>query len=183
MTSERPITCGSLFSGAGLGDIGLERAGFVHRWMVEIDPWRRQILEKRWPGIPKFADIEQLGGGNLEQVDLIAGGFPCQDISSAGKGAGITGEKSRLWYDMLRIIRVVRPRFVLVENSPNLLSRGMREVLGGLTESGYNAEWQVVGANDVGAPHKRKRIWIVAYAPGVEWPTGTEKLESLPTRL
>ncbi|MHB1937031.1 MAG: DNA cytosine methyltransferase [Acidobacteriaceae bacterium] len=161
-------TCGSLFSGAGLGDIGIERAGFEHRWFVEIDPWCRNVLEKRWPGVPKHGDIQEVTGHELEAVDLITAGFPCNDISAAGRGEGIFGPKSRLWFDALRIIRVVRPRYILVENSPNLLGRGMREVLGGLAESWYDAEWQIVGADDVGAPHKRKRLWIVAYAAGVE---------------
>ncbi len=97
-------------------------------------------------------------------AEVIAGGFPCQDISHAGKGAGITGERSGLWGAMLRTIRLVRPKYAIVENVAMLLDRGMGEVLGDLASIGYDAEWHSIQANHIGAPHQRERIWIVAYS-------------------
>lgn len=158
------MTFGSLFSGIGGMDLGLERAGMECRWQVEIDEYCRKILEKHWPEVPKYGDARELTGSELEYVDLIAGGFPCTNTSNAGDRTGIEGEHSGRWFDMLRIIRVVRPRGVLVENPPGLLARGMGEVLGGLAECGYDAEWQSVPAFLVGAKHERSRIFIVAYA-------------------
>lgn len=158
------MTFGSLFSGIGGMDLGLERAGMECRWQVEIDPFCQKVLTKHWPKVPKYEDITKLDGRELERVDLIAGGFPCQDISyaGAGPGAGLDGNRSGLWREMLRIVRVVRPRFVLVENVPALLTRGMGRVLGELAESGYDAEWQCLSAAAFGAPHIRERVFIVA---------------------
>jgi len=153
---------GSLFSGIGGIDLGLDRAGMSCAWQVEIDPYCRKVLEKHWPGVDRFNDIKKCGAHNLKQVDLIAGGFPCQDISLAGKGAGIEGEKSGLWSEYKRIICELRPRIVVVENVSALLVRGLERVLGDLAESGYNAEWDCIPAAAVGAPHRRDRVFIVA---------------------
>jgi len=135
---------------------------------VEIEPYPRKVLLQRQrdgilPKFPIWDDIRTFDGRPWRgSVDIIAGGFPCQDISSAGKGAGINGERSGMWVEMARVIREVQPRFVFVENSPMLTSRGLGRVLGDLAAMGYDARWGVLGACDAGAPHKRERIWILA---------------------
>lgn len=134
----------------------------------EIEPACRFWLRQHWPDEPIFEDVRALTGEVVLErcgaVDLVAGGFPCQDISSAGKGAGIEGERSGLWFELLRIVREVRPRWVLVENVPALRTRGADVVLAGLEAEGYACWPVVVGADDAGAPHRRKRVWIVAHA-------------------
>lgn len=155
---------GSLFSGIGGLDLGLERAGFEVKWQCEIDPYATKVLEKHWPNVPRFRDVRECGAHNLPPVDLIAGGFPCQDVSLAGDRAGITGARSGLWTEYARIVRELRPRFVLVENVPGLLSAGMGEVLGDLAGLGYDAEWESLPASAFGAPHRRDRVFIVAYS-------------------
>lgn len=145
-------------------DLGLERAGMECAWQVEIDPFCRKVLTKHWPDVPKYNDVKEVGRHNLESVDLIAGGFPCQDISVAGNQAGIAeGTRSGLWIEFHRIISELRPRFVLVENVAALLSNGMGRVLGDLAAIGYDAEWDCLSARDFGAPHLRERIFIIAY--------------------
>jgi len=167
---ELMLSHGSLFTGIGGIDLGFERVGIQTKWQVEVEPYAIRVLEKHWPDVERYGDITKIN--SLPYVDIISGGFPCQDISIAGKGAGIVeGEtRSGLWYEMLRIVRAVRPRYVVVENVPMLLNRGMGVVLGGLAEAGYDAEWRVVSAKDVGANHLRKRIFIVAVAndPGLQ---------------
>jgi len=157
---------GSLFAGIGGFDLGLSWAGYDIVWQVELDEWCRKVLAKHWPDATRFADIRDCGLHNLEPVDVICGGFPCQDISLAGKQAGLDGERSSLWWEMRRIVGELRPRYVIVENVPNLLIRGFDRVLGSLSEIGYDAEWDVISAQDVGAPHLRQRLWIVAYPTG-----------------
>jgi|10_taG_2_1085330.scaffolds.fasta_scaffold80038_2 DNA (cytosine-5)-methyltransferase 1 len=160
------MTVGSLFAGIGGFDLGLERAGMEVRWQVEIDPFCRKVLAKHWPDVKRYEDVREVGAHNLEPVELICGGFPCQDISNAGKRAGITGARSGLWGEYGRIIRELRPSYVIVENVSALLTRGIDVVLGDLAESGYDAEWDVLSATAVGAPHRRERVWIVAYPQG-----------------
>ena len=155
------MTFGSLFSGIGGMDLGLERAGMECKWQVEIDPFCQKVLAKHWPGVKRYGDIRTVT--DLEPVDLIAGGFPCQDISDAGRKAGIGGARSGLWSEFSRIIGELRPRFVLVENVAALLGRGMAKVLGDLSSLGYDAEWDVISAAAVGADHLRERVWIIAY--------------------
>jgi DNA (cytosine-5)-methyltransferase 1 len=157
------LTHGSLFSGIGGFDLGFERAGIKTVWQVEIEPYCRAVLAKHFPDAKLYDDIRTCGLANLERVDILSGGFPCQDISNAGKRAGIDGERSGLWSEYARLIRELRPRFVVVENVAALLHRGMERVLGDLAACGYDAEWQSIRASDVGAPHRRERIWIVAY--------------------
>lgn len=157
------MTHGSLFAGIGGFDLGFERAGIRTLWQVEIDPYCRRVLAKHFPEAIRFEDVRTVGRHNLPYADIISGGFPCQDISNAGKRAGIDGERSGLWSEYARIIRELRPRYVVVENVAALLGRGMERVLGDLAACGYNAEWQSIRASDVGAPHRRERIWIVAY--------------------
>ena len=158
------LKVGSLFAGIGGFDLGLTWAGgYEIAWQVELDQWCRRVLQKHWPDAERFADIRDCGIHNLSPVDVIVGGFPCQDISIAGTQKGLEGERSSLWWQMRRIVGELRPRYVLIENVPNLLIRGFDRVLGSLSEIGYDAEWGVISANDVGAPHLRQRLWIVAY--------------------
>lgn len=157
------LTVGSLFAGIGGFDLGFERAGCRVRWQVEIDPWARRVLERHFPAARRYQDVREVGARNLEPVDIICGGFPCQDISNAGQRAGIEGERSGLWREMWRITSELRPRYLVVENVAALLGRGMERVIGDLAEIRYDAEWDVISAADVGAPHLRERIWIVAY--------------------
>ncbi len=157
----------SLFAGAGGGVLGGLLLGWRTVCAVEIEPYPRAVLQQRQDdGIldpfPIWDDIATFNGRDWRGfVDVVTGGFPCQDISCAGKGAGLEGKRSGLWGEMARIIREVRPRYVLVENSPMLASRGLGVVLGDLAEMGFDARWGVLGAVDAGAPHKRERIWIV----------------------
>jgi DNA-cytosine methyltransferase len=157
------MTHGSLFSGIGGIDLGFEMAGIKTTWTCEIDDWCNEILEKRFPDATQYKDIKDIGKHNLQSVDIISGGFPCQDISTAGKGVGLDGDRSGLWFEMWRIICELQPRWVLIENVANLANKGGSRVLHDLTEAGYDAEWQVISARDVGARHLRKRLWIVAY--------------------
>ena len=156
-------TVGSLFAGIGGFDLAFEREGYDVAWQVEIDSYCQRVLEKHWPDVPRYDDVRDCGLHNLEPVDVIAGGFPCQDLSVAGKQEGLGGERSALWWQMHRIIGELRPRFAVVENVPNLFNRGFDRVCGSLAEIGYDAEWHVISAADVGAPHLRKRVWLVAH--------------------
>ena len=161
---SKPLTFGSLFAGIGGFDLGLERAGMRCEWQVEIDPYARAVLSRHWPNVRRHEDVRTFPPPEGEWgVDVICGGFPCQDISVAGKGAGLAGARSGLWYEYARIIGELRPRYVIVENVAALLARGMGTVLGDLSSLGYDAEWHVIPASAVGAPHRRERVWIVAY--------------------
>ena len=158
----------ALFAGAGGGILG----GLLHGWRtvaaVEIEDYPRRVLLQRQadgilPRFPIWDDVCTFDGHPWKgKVDVISGGFPCQDISCAGKGAGLDGERSGLWSEFRRIIGEVGPRLVFVENSPMLVIRGLDRVLGDLAEMGYDARWGIVGADDADAPHRRKRIWITA---------------------
>jgi DNA (cytosine-5)-methyltransferase 1 len=162
-----PMTFGSLFAGIGGFDLGLERAGMTCKWQVEIDNYASRVLAKHWPDVPRHDDVRTFPtAGRDWAVDVICGGFPCQDISVAGKGAGLAGARSGLWYEFARIIGELRPRYVIVENVAALLGRGMDVVLGTLSSLGYDAEWHIIPASAVGAPHRRERVWIIAYAIG-----------------
>ncbi len=158
------LTIGSLFSGIGLLDLGLEWAGLgPPKWQVEIDDYARRVLAKHWPDAIRLCDVRAVNGCLVPRVDVLAGGFPCQDISSAGRGAGLSGRRSGLWFEYLRIVRELRPRFVIVENVAKLFTRGIDVVLGTLAESGYDSLWYRLAASDVGAPHRRHRVFIVAW--------------------
>jgi DNA (cytosine-5)-methyltransferase 1 len=161
-----PLTFGSLFAGIGGLDLGFERAGMICKWQVEIDQYARRILAKHWPNVRRWDDVRTWTQPDTEYVDVIAGGFPCQDISNAGKQAGIKGERSGLFFELMRVVRQVGPRFIILENVSALLHRGMDSVLSELAESGFDAEWACIPASFVGAPHKRERVFIVAYATG-----------------
>jgi DNA (cytosine-5)-methyltransferase 1 len=158
------LTVGSLFSGIGGLDFGLERAGMKVKWQVEIDDYARRVLRKHWPDVRLYSDVREVGAHNLESVDVLCGGFPCTNISNAGKREGIDGPQSGLWKEFARIIEEIRPRFVLIENVAVLRSRGLQRVLQDLTARGYDAEWDCIPAAALGAPHRRDRIFVVAYA-------------------
>ncbi len=196
------LTFGSLFAGIGGLDLGLERAGMVCKWQVEIDDYATRVLAKHWPDVPRWRDIrtfppdaddstdhkqeskirtadkrskqgrtELWSAGCCQRhakwhVDLICGGFPCQDISYAGGGAGIEGERSGLFFEALRVVRQLQPRFVLLENVAALLSRGLDRVCGELAQIGYDCEWHCIPAAAVGAPHIRDRVFVVAHTAG-----------------
>ena len=158
----------ALFAGAGGGILGGMLLGWRTVCAVEIEDYPRRVLLQRQadgilPRFPIWDDVCTFDGRPWRgKVDVISGGFPCQDISAAGKGEGITGARSGLWGEMARIIGEVRPRFAFVENSPLLVGRGLAVVLGDLAEMGYDAKWGVLGHNSIGGQHKRERIWIVA---------------------
>ena len=162
--SMRFLDC---FSGIGGFSLGLEWAGMVCVGQIEVDPYCRNVLERHWPGVWRRGDIRLVDVSDCpKEIDLVCGGFPCQDISAAGKGAGITGWRSGLWTELLRLVSGLRPRWVLVENVPALRTRGADVVLGGLEAEGYACWPHVVGAWAVGAPHRRDRVWIVGHAAG-----------------
>jgi DNA (cytosine-5)-methyltransferase 1 len=154
----------SLFSGIGGLDIGLERSGMTIVAQCELDSFCRLVLAKHWPHVARFADVRTLTKDCISgPIDIIAGGFPCQDISiSNHAGSGISGSKSGLWSEFARIIRDFRPRFVLVENVPNILNRGIGKVLGDLAACRYDAEWDVLPACEFGADILRERLFIIA---------------------
>jgi DNA (cytosine-5)-methyltransferase 1 len=135
------LTVGSLFSGIGGFELGLERAGMRVLWQAETDPYASAVLAKHWPGVRNHGDVRNVRAGAVEPVDVICGGFPCQDISNAGKRAGIDGERSGLWSEYARIVGELRPRYVIVENVAALLGRGIERVLGDLAALGFDAEW------------------------------------------
>lgn len=155
---------GSLFSGAGLCDYGFSMAGFEHVFFCECNEFCQKILARRWRGVPIYNDVATLRVEDLPKVDVLVGGFPCQDISCAGLRKGINKEtRSGLWYEYARIIKNMRPRYAVVENVPGLRSKGLEIVLGDLSSFGYDAEWQTVSAASLGAPHLRERLFVVAY--------------------
>ena len=157
-----------LFAGIGGFSLGLERTGgFQTVAFCEIDKKAQLVLKKHWPGVPIYGDIKDLTSERLQAdeivPDVITGGFPCQDISGAGKGKGIVGERSGLWSEMFRLIGDVRPTWAIIENVSALRSKGLTLVLQDLCSVGYCAEWHCIPASAVGAPHQRDRIWIVAH--------------------
>ena len=155
------LTVGSLFSGIGGLDLGLERAGMHVKWQSEIDPYACKVLAKHWPNIPNHGDIKRIDWRTVEPVDVICGGYPCQPFSTAGKRQG-TNDPRHLWPWVRDAISALRPRYAILENVRGHLSLGGTTVIGELTEIGYDAEWRVVSAAGLGAPHRRDRIIIVA---------------------
>jgi DNA (cytosine-5)-methyltransferase 1 len=162
MTEPDLVRFGSLFAGIGGFDLGFERAGMQCVWQVEIDDYATRVLEKHWPHVHRERDIRHCGSHNLEPVDVICGGFPCQDISYAGLGAGLDGERSGLFFEAVRVVRELRPRVVVLENVAALLTRGLDRVLGTLAEIGYDAEWHCIPAAYFGAHFRRDRVFICA---------------------
>ena len=157
------MTFGSLFAGIGGFDLGLERAGMTCLWQCEIDKYANQILKKHWPEVKKYEDIKQLT--NPEPVDLICGGFPCQDLSLAGKRTGLAGERSGLFFELARIINEARPRWIILENVPGLLSskggEDMQTVCETLVEFGYSVAYRVLDSQNFGVAQRRRRMYIV----------------------
>ena len=175
---ENPKYSLHLFAGIGGGMLADIIGGdTIPVCAVEIEKYPADVLALRFPGLAIWDDIRTFRADNPECADMfadlravasslvVAGGFPCQDISCAGRGAGIGGERSGLWSEYARILREIRPRFVFVENSPMLVSRGLGDVLGDLASMGYDAAWGVLSAEALGARHERERIWISAYTP------------------
>jgi DNA (cytosine-5)-methyltransferase 1 len=176
------MTFGSLFAGIGGFDLGFERAGLKCEWQVEIDPYCRRVLAKHWPDVRRHDDVRTFPPEGEWGVDVICGGFPCQDISEAGKWLGLDGERSGLWREFARIIRVVRPRLVVVENVSALLFRGLGDVLADLAGLGFDAEWGVLPLCALGAPHTRERVFIVANADRRDLrASGPDQMEVAPT--
>jgi DNA (cytosine-5)-methyltransferase 1 len=175
VSAQEPLRVLDLFSGIGGFSLGLERTGgFRTVAFCEIEPFPRRVLRKHWPEVPIYEDVRAITADIIRHdgiaVDVITGGFPCQDLSIAGKRAGLDGARSGLWSEIVRLICELRPRYVIVENVANLLSgpsekRGgwFGRVLGDLAECGYDAEWENIPAAALGAPHRRERIWICAY--------------------
>lgn len=178
------LTVGSLFSGVGGLDLGLERAGMRVLWQVEIDPQARAVLRKHWPNVDLHEDVRDVGRHNLEPVDLICGGFPCQDLSVAGRRAGLAGERSGLFYEFMRVVAELAPRWVLIENVPGLLSsnggRDMGAVLGTLAKLGYGYAYRVLDLQHFGVPQRRRRVFIVGHLGGFCPPEILLEPESVP---
>jgi len=160
-----------LFAGIGGFSLGLEKAGMETVAFCEINEYAQKVLKKNWPGVPIYEDVRQITSNRLVsdgiRCDVITGGFPCQDISVAGNQVGIEGERSGLWTECARLLRDIRPKYAIFENVPNLLNGGdgtwFKRVLWDISQVGYDAEWNCVRASDIGAPHRRERIWIVCY--------------------
>lgn len=164
------MTHGSLSTGICGFDIGAEANGIETKWTCEIDPLRRDIIEWLLPKGTHYADMRLVK--KPEYVDIISFGFPCQDISQAKPGGkGLEGEKSGLWYAGWKIIRAVRPKVIIIENSPMLLHKGLRTILGQLTKAGYDAEWCVISCKRFGLPHLRNRLFVVAYSNKIRFKT------------
>jgi DNA (cytosine-5)-methyltransferase 1 len=160
------LTFGSTFSGIGGFDLGFERAGMACRWQVEIDPKARAILKRHWPNVPQLEDIQHVNQSHVSAVDVLCGGFPCQDVSVAGGRAGLAGERSGLWFQFNRIIGELKPRWVVIENVPGLFTsnegRDFTVVLQGLVGWGYGVTWRVLDAQYFGLAQRRERVFIVA---------------------
>ena len=173
----------ALFAGAGGGILGGHLLGWRTVCAVEWEQYPASVLCARQndgllPSFPIWDDVQTFDGKPWRGiVDVVSGGFPCQDLSAAGARAGIDGPKSGMWKHMARVVSEVRPRFVFVENSPMLVNNGLGRVLGDLSEIGYDCRWTVMGANEVGAQHNRDRIWIVAHAnsKGLQWAHDNQK--------
>jgi len=160
---DMTITVGSLFTGIGGLDLGLERAGMEIRWMVEINPFCQKVLAKHWPNVTRYEDVKECGKHNLETVDLICGGFPCQPHSTAGKRRGAADDRN-LWPEYLRIVTELRPTWILGENVPGIISTMLDTVLSDLENEGYETLPLVVPACAFDAPHVRRRVWILAHS-------------------
>lgn len=183
-------TFGSLCSGLGGLDIGLIRAGFDVKFHVEIDDYARKVLRRHFPAAERFRNVRQFppkpdSAWLLHQwkerfrVDAICAGFPCQDISTAGRGAGLSGSRSGLFYEVVRIIRTLEPKVVLLENVSALFTRGIDQVLGALDDIGYNAQWHCLSSAAFGADHLRKRAFIAAYSKRIRQPGPWERIEPI----
>lgn len=181
---------GALFAGIGGLERGLERGlgdGARVAWQIEISSFGRRVLAAHWPDAVRLEDVRTAPYSQLEPVDVVCGGFPCQDISVAGRGAGLTGPQSRLFFAMVEALRVLRPAYVVIENSPALRTRGLDIVLAELHAIGYCVEYGFLGAGELAAPHGRRRIWLLASrrdVPPAHFPAGVEfRLDVWPRSL
>lgn len=175
LTNARHPSFGSVFTGIGGLDIGFEAAGFRLAWQIEREPFCRRVLANHWPDTPRYGDVRDVDPQELAPVDLLCGGFPCQDVSKLRAGDGISGPRSGLWWEMFRLIRGLRPTWVVAENVPALRVRGADGVSAALESEGY-AVWPcVVGAWAAAAPHRRDRVFILAYANGARLESRREK--------
>jgi DNA (cytosine-5)-methyltransferase 1 len=169
-----PMKVLDLFSGIGGASLGLERAGHETVAFCEKDEFCQRALRKHWPHLPIYEDVETLTAARLGtdgiHPEIVAGGFPCADISLSGKGAGLAGPQSALWWEYYRLIDEIRPKYAIIENVAALRSRGLELILGALAALRYDAEWHCIPACAVGAPHRRDRIWIVAYPASAQFP-------------
>ena len=175
-----PIKIGSCFSGIGGYDLGVLDAipNSELAWQIEIDSFCQAVLEKNFPGVTRYGEIESVDAASLERADIIIGGWPCTDIAVCGKRAGLEGRESSLWWEMHRIVRALRPTAVLLENSPGLTVRGLPEVLASLSDVGLSEiEWDTLCASSLGLPHLRERIYILAYTNSVDLRKLTERCE------
>lgn len=164
MVMVRLFKVADLFAGIGGFSLGLESTGrFETVAFCESSTWCQKVLKKHWGGVPIYDDIKTLKGPEIANVDILTGGFPCQNISSSGAKDGIDGNQSGLWREYLRLIRYVQPRYAIVENVSALLVRGMGRILSDLARIGYDSEWCSLSAAQFGAPHLRNRVWLVAY--------------------
>tara|TARA_R100001015_G_C4597230_1_gene152393 strand:+ start:471 stop:1187 length:717 start_codon:yes stop_codon:yes gene_type:complete len=184
----KKIKIGSLFSGIGGFELGLERAipNSQTIWQVEQNAYCRSILQKHWPNAKIYNDVRNITKHNVEPIDILCGGFPCQDISVAGKTRGLSGEKSGLWWEMWRIISELRPRIVVMENVANIIRLGGSDVVGSLAAIGYDCEWTIISAKEMGACHLRKRWFAVAYPNGISKSSvsnNAKTLERIPRQL
>jgi DNA (cytosine-5)-methyltransferase 1 len=174
---SKPLTFGSLFAGIGGFDLGLERAGMVCKWQVEIDDYASRVLAKHWPHVQRWGDVRTFPPGPADEwrVDLVCAGVPCQPVSHAGKQKGVDDERW-MWGEALRVVADIKPTFFVAENPIGILNhdggRAFRGVLGALSSVGYVCEWHVIAASDLGSPHRRERVWLVAYTDRVSCTTG-----------
>lgn len=166
MYDAKKPTIGSLFAGIGGFDLGFERAGFTTRWQVEINPVCKAVLTDRFPHARQYDDVREVGKHNLPRVDVLTGGFPCQDLSSMGKQRGLEGKRSGLFFEVARIINELQPKWVVLENVVGLLScnngKDFQTVIETLAECGYLGFWRMLNAQYFGVPTKRRRVFIVA---------------------
>lgn len=163
------MTHASLFSGIGGFDLAAQNVGFTNIFNCEIEPYAQAVLQKHFPNTKQYCDVKELNAKKYKgSIDVLTGGFPCQDISIAnGKAKGITDPRSSLWSEFHRIIKEVAPKYVIIENSPQLLRMGFEKVLLDLSESGYNAEWECISATDFGFPDRRNRVYVIAYTSSI----------------
>ena len=170
------LTLGSMFAGIGGIELGFESTGrFETKWQIERDKYANQVLAKHWPSVDRWKDVKTFPPRPVSDwgCDVIAGGFPCQDLSFAGKGAGLAGKRSGLFYEVIRVAGIIRPRAIVLENVAALYVRGLDVVLGELAQIGYSSEWHCVSAASVGAPHRRDRVFIIG------WDTNGEHVKAV----
>mgnify|MGYP003147390445 FL=1 len=171
----------SLFSGIGGLELGLEWAGLGETlWQVEQDKYCLEVLAKHWPNAERFNDVRSIGIEDIRGAELLCGGFPCQDISVAGSGAGLAGSRSSLWWEFDRLVGLVLPRVVVIENVPAIVGRGLSEVLCSLASRGYASEWDIISAASIGASHRRDRLFIIAHKDDTDSDGGRREVKREP---